>query len=321
MAQEALDQVNPSQIEIAAAAARQSAQAAAQAAHDARLDALDIRDPSGLSQEAAPEEPKPKAPQVPETVPGAKVADFSDDLLRRAYDAGYSADQARRFGTPDNLEYALSTLARREAELYRQVPQYPQQQQIQQPPEEEGLPEYPDVFEPEVAGALSARDKILLQQQQELAELKKQNQQNQQFLQQLHAQQAERTWHEAVAATPEEYQEELGTSVFNASQAQQQKQQEVASLVDAMMIQNQQAGRRNPPVKELYLRAVKAVVGNKTPTRAVEESHRAANGRFISPPTQTSRTGDSVPRNLSEDQRTQGAVREIAEKLRAERGF
>lgn len=102
----------------------------------------------GTATDIPPSNPAPKRPSreyshvddeaEPEAADGADDG-FSPELLEQASKHGYDADAARKFGTPDNLQWAIAQNALRMAQwgeqhMAAQAPQQPQPQQFQQPP-------------------------------------------------------------------------------------------------------------------------------------------------------------------------------------------
>lgn len=292
--------------QVGAAAARQQAVAHAQEIQAARLDALDIQDPS---QRAAPapttplpeKQPEPKPQETPPVDPYA--ARFSQ------------------------LEQSIASLTQALQSHSSSASAPPPSHE----PEGESLPfEYPTgddgVFTEQGAQWFkqqneywAARDKA---RAQELAELKKSFEQQQQILQQQAEQRNMAEFQKAHAETPEEYKPYVGSNFDKPTPEQQVVMQQIADEIDLHMARNHQLGRANPPMSAMYNRALKIVLGDKvtqTATPKLVEQARDAQGRFLAPPTSVERNGNSKPRNLTAEQRDENAVSAVAQLL-AQRG-
>lgn len=127
-------------------------------------------DHSGLAPKNEPK-PKPKSPWASgdddpiggadseKTEAAQDSGDFSDELLTQASQYGYDADAAKRFGSPENLRWAMADADRRAAEWGNQQinqimqaqqpapPQPPQAATPAQPPAAQQQPPRPSQFD------------------------------------------------------------------------------------------------------------------------------------------------------------------------------
>ncbi len=266
-----------------------------------------VVDPGAPKPPEEPEEhvtPSGSSPRKPDTIKGTSV-EPPEELLRRAEQAGISAEEAR--ATPPSI---LRRLLDRHEPIFEPEPEPPAQQflfdpytgQPLQKPQEQAFqfPELdPEKYEPELVAAVAQQNEFL----QRMAE---QNRQLEQALNQQTAAQQQRQSQddfrtvEKLFQSDEDYADLFGKGPASSlDSAAHRARAEVAVLMDDMANGYRSRGQAPPDVETLYERAKYALHGQRTADRLAEKKVmdriRNREGQFVKRPTATTRNNEPPP--------------------------
>lgn len=260
------------------------------------------------------------------------VEEFSNDLLSRAEDIGFSAEEAKEFGTAKELERALRIYERKMTQrgaMAAQVQAAPAPAALPNATEAMKVVEIPDLdakeFDPAIVNGWNAMKTLVKSQREALERSQKDSQERDRsikslsdFVAQQQREQAEARFDKMIDGLGDNYHELFGKGAGNGLDPKGEhigNRRKLAESVYALALGYSQMGKRVPAEPELFKRALGAAFGDRAETLAqkkIAEKVQKQRSQFIGRPTHREGAEALTP--------YQRAVRKVSEKIREKTG-